>query len=102
MIDNRVLVSRRIGVESFSLDVGPRKRLIVVIQWLRRCQTDNVLVLRLEWLQSFKCVVSIEANIINVFMLGWVVLDALVEASKGVVHHNSGTSAIDELFYAYV
>jgi len=69
VVDGRLVVGWRVGVERLSLDVGESDSFIVVIEGDGRSNTHNVLGVGGERLLSLKVVDFLHNNIIHVLVL---------------------------------
>lgn len=75
----------RMRVEGLTLKVIVLPFLVIVLQWNSSSRADNILILCLEFLNSFKVLRLVQCNVVHVAQEAWIFLITLMPSNEWII-----------------
>jgi hypothetical protein len=102
VINGRVQLLGRVGVERFSVDVVINKLFISVFHGNGVCNAYNILIIGLERLQTLELVLLVQTNVIHIRQLRGIIHYVFVEPSERVIQRRCSLITTNDFFHADV
>lgn len=102
MVNDGHVRVRRVGVNGLTLDIVEEHLQIVILSGNDRGISNSGAILGIEGLQTLPVIVLSEANIIDIIMELWVLLNALVKALERIVEIGLLSKTADNRIKAHV